>query len=160
MATLQSIPRSFVNYNRETSHITYRTYVRPHLEYCVQAWATYFEKDIRSIENVQKRATKMVNGMKNFSYEEMLKKLKMMSLQERRLHGNLMETYEPHIGKVNVDASQFFELSSNSDTRGHSLLIVQKRAKLLPRIQFFSQSGGNLELFTWRDCQGRKHRGV
>ena len=69
MATLRSICRSFVNYDRETFHITYRTYVRPHLEYCVQAWTPYFETDIRSIENVQRRATKMVNGMKNLSYE-------------------------------------------------------------------------------------------
>ena len=36
MATLRSIHRSFVNSDKETFHITYRTYVRPHLEYCVQ----------------------------------------------------------------------------------------------------------------------------
>ena len=139
MATLRSICRLFVNYDKETFHTTYRTYVRPHLEYCVQAWAQYFEKDIRSRENVQRRATKMVNGMKNLSYEEWLKKLKMMSSQERRLCGDLIETYKLITGKVKVDASQFFELSYNLGTRGHSLKIVQKRAKLLPRIQFFSQ---------------------
>ena len=44
-----------------------------HLEHCVQTWALYFEKDIRSIENVQRKATKMVNVMKNLRYEELLK---------------------------------------------------------------------------------------
>ena len=81
----------------------------------------------------------MVNGMKNLTYEEWFKKLKIMSLQERRLCGDLTETYKLITGKVKVDFSQFLELSSNSDTRGHSQKIVQKRAKLLPRIQFFSQ---------------------
>ena len=32
MANLRSISRSFVNYDKETFHIIYRTYVRPHLE--------------------------------------------------------------------------------------------------------------------------------
>ena len=34
MATLRSICRSFENYDKETFHITYRTYVRLHIEYC------------------------------------------------------------------------------------------------------------------------------
>ena len=71
---LRSICRFFANHNKKTFHITYSTYVRLHLEYCVQTWAPYFEKDIRSIENVQRRATNMENGMKNLSYEEWSKK--------------------------------------------------------------------------------------
>ena len=103
----------------------------------------------------------MVNGMENLNYEEQLKKLKMMSLQERRLHGDLIETYKLITGKVKVDASQFFELSSNLDTRGHSLKIVQKIAKLLPRIQFFSQR----VVETWNSLpeeivNAEKNRGV
>ena len=90
-----------------------------------------------------------------------LKKLKMMSLQERRLHSDLIETYKLITGKVKVDASQFFELRSNLDTRGHSLKIVQKRAKLLPRIQFFSQ----IVVETWNSLpeeivKAEKNRGV
>ena len=44
IATLRSIHRSFASYNKEPFHITYRTYVRPHVEYCEQAWAPYFER--------------------------------------------------------------------------------------------------------------------
>ena len=74
----------------------------------------------------------------------------MMSLQEGRLHGNLIEIYKLITGKVKVDASQFLELSSNSDTRGHRLKIVQKRAELLLRIQFFSQK----VVETWDSLSG------
>ena len=53
----------------------YCAFVRPHLEYCVQAWSPTYEKDCWLIERVQKRATKMINGMSNLSYEDRLKTL-------------------------------------------------------------------------------------
>ena len=85
MTVLKSIRGAFENYDKETFHITYRTYVRPHLEYCIQAWSPYYCKDIQRLENVQRRATKMVNGMKNLCYEERLERLNVMKLEERRL---------------------------------------------------------------------------
>ena len=84
----------------------------------------------------------------------------MMSSQERRLCGNLIKTYKLITSKVKVDASQFFDQGSNSDTRWHSPKIIQKSKATHQDTVLQSKSGGNLELFTWRDCQGRKHRGV
>ena len=50
----------------------YKTIVRPHLEYCIQAWRPYRKKDIDMLERVQRRATKTIPKLRNISYEMLL----------------------------------------------------------------------------------------
>ena len=38
----------------------YKTIVRPHLDYCIQAWRPYRKKDIDMLERVQRRVTQMI----------------------------------------------------------------------------------------------------
>ena len=63
----------------------YKSLVRPHLEYCVQAWRPFLQKDIDNIEKVQRRATKMINGLSQLSYEQRLSRTNLMTLELRRL---------------------------------------------------------------------------
>ena len=90
---LRSVKRAFIHFDRETFNIVYNTYIRPHLEYCVQAWSPYDAKDILMLEKVQRRATKLVIGLKEFIYEERLTQLKLYRLEELRLQGDLIETF-------------------------------------------------------------------
>ena len=41
----------------------YKAIVRPHLDYCIQAWIPHLRKDIDQLEWVQRRATRMIPGM-------------------------------------------------------------------------------------------------
>ena len=38
----------------------YKAVVRPHLEYCIQAWRPYRNKDIDKLERIQRTATEII----------------------------------------------------------------------------------------------------
>ena len=63
--------------------LIYKTHIRPHLEFCTQAWSPHYIKDTEVLENVQKAATKLVPKLTKFSYPIRLRMLGITSLKER-----------------------------------------------------------------------------
>ena len=49
--------------------------LRPHLEYCVEAWDLQHKKDGDSLKQVQRRAMSMIGGLEHLSYQERLREM-------------------------------------------------------------------------------------
>ena len=62
---------------------------------------------IMEIENCQRSFTKIVNGMGSLNYNKRLEKLHLTTLLERRLRGDLIETYKIINNHVNYGSQLF-----------------------------------------------------
>ena len=85
----------------------YKTIVRPHLEYSIQAWRPYRKKDIDILERVQMRATKMIQKLRNISYEMRLKECGLTTLETRRVRGDKI-VFKIFNGYENIYRNMFF----------------------------------------------------
>ena len=93
--------------------------------------------------------TKRLPGLKNFTYQERLNRLNLVSLELRRLHMDLIMCYKIVIGLVNVQSLQcinFLQLSPSPHTRGHAYKLYKQRSC---GITYF----GNRVINVWNSSQ-------
>jgi len=72
----------------------YKSLVRPKLKYCIQVGNPYLKQDIVLLEIVQRRATKLITGLKHKSYEECFLILQLTTLETRRKRGDLIKAFK------------------------------------------------------------------
>ena len=75
----------------------YKTMVKSHFDYAASVWNPYLKNTI-AIESVQRRATKLIPGMKDKSYPQRLNILHLPTLTYRRLRGDMIEVLQIMIG--------------------------------------------------------------
>jgi len=54
------VRRQFRRMDKHDFLLIHKTYIRPHLEYCFQAWSPHLVKDVQCLERVQRSTTKLV----------------------------------------------------------------------------------------------------
>jgi ribonuclease P/MRP protein subunit RPP40 len=138
-AVLGMIKRNIHFKSKDVMVKLYKSLVRPRLEYCIQAWCPYLKKDIDRLERVQRRATRMIEGYWDLSYEERLEKTGLIPLEKRRVRGDLIEVFKMMKGFDNVDFNKFFKISNIKNTRGHFYKLSKQRCKGERRRNFFTQ---------------------
>ena len=116
--------------------ILYSTLVRPHLETAIQVWSPSLVGSKNKIEQVQRRATKLVKELRKKPYEERLQELNLMSTETRRRRGDMIMTYKMLNHKVDVNPASL-KLTKERRTRGHCMKLEKTFSKLEIRKNYF-----------------------
>ena len=118
------IRRNIVYREKELMIQLYKTIVRPHLEYCIQAWRPYRKKDIDILDILQMTATKIIQKLGNISYEMRLKECGLTTLETKRLRGAQIEIFKILNEYGNTDRNIFFSVKEERNTRGHGITLA------------------------------------
>ena len=151
-AALGLITRSFHYRTKSILVPLYKVFVRPKLEYAVSVWNPWLQKDEEVLEKVQKRLVRMLSDVRAETYEERLRLAGLSTLRERRLRGDMIETFKTMRGVNHVAREDWFRIQVEEDhrpTRTNALIvggevmrrrdvIVGERAALEVRKNFFT----------------------
>jgi hypothetical protein len=124
------IRRNFKNIDFEGFLLLYKALVRSHLEYAQTVWSPYRTKLIDALEGVQRRATKILPGLRNLPYRERLSRLKLPTLVYRRARGDMVETFKIIQGYYDPDGVPTLQRSTYSSTRGHDKKLFKQQSHL------------------------------
>jgi len=72
----------------------YTTLIHPHLDHAIVIWNPYQLGNIRFIEKVQRRATRMIPELINHPYQDRLSALNLLSLAYRRRRMDMITLYK------------------------------------------------------------------
>jgi ribonucleases P/MRP protein subunit RPP40 len=132
--------------------------VRPHLEFAIQAWCPYDLTDILELENVQKRATKLILELRHFKYEDRLKILKLTTLEVRRLRGDLIQVFKilkdfESVELIGLNAVDSLKSSGPvSSIRGHQMRI---KSEIVPHCLLRKHFFSNRVVYAWNSLPSR-----
>lgn len=113
------------------------TYLRPSMEYAIQAWAPWMRKDVSLLDRIYHRATKLVTGFQHLPYNERLQRLNILDFTQRRIRSDLILTFK--ILRVpDHPLKHLFQRVVDRTTRGHCASVIIPRSRRDCRRYFFS----------------------
>ena len=117
--SLGLIKRNVWNCPRKVRETAYTSIVRPKLEYAGTSWDPRYEKDISTLEKVQRKAARfsLQNFNKTASVTDMLSDLKWDTLEPRRKKNRLTLMYKLSHNLVDINTQEHLIPNSEKRTR-------------------------------------------
>jgi len=115
---------NFIYMDEHTFILLYKAMVHPHIEFANSVWCPYKLGDIKEIEKVQKRATKLILRLKNKPYRDRLFHLNLPTLKYRRLRGHMIEVFKITHNIYDEAVSPDLSFHSRASTRGNNHKLV------------------------------------
>ena len=136
LAEIAGIRRNFTYVDKRAFCVLYNQRIRPHLDYGMTACPPGSSADSKLLDAVQSKATALVYGLKKLNSEERRKKLELMTLEQRRDRGDLIEVFKMLKGMTRINPNQFWEVR---EARGGPRLVKEMAANgRKQRHNFFS----------------------
>ncbi|KGL92418.1 hypothetical protein N301_05605, partial [Charadrius vociferus] len=135
---LGCIRKSVASRWREVILPLYSAPVKTHLKYCVQLYRPQHKKDVDLLEQVQRRATKMIRGMEHLSYDDRLRELGLFSLEKRRLQGDLTAAFQYLKGTYKKAGEGLFTRACTDRASGNGFKLEEGRFRIDSRKNFFT----------------------
>ena len=110
MGELNRIRRNFKFMNKQMFCTLYNQRIRPHIDHGMLACPPGNMAEKRLLEQVQDKATAMVWGMRHENAERRRQMLGLMTLDQRRERGDLIEVYKILEGHTRIDPAVFWEV--------------------------------------------------
>ena len=136
MRVLQFFRRNLYCFNSSAFHLIFRTYIRPHLEYCSPAWIPFLKKDKLQLEGVLRKATKLVAEVHDLPYPMRREMLNTQPMHYRRVRGCLIFCFKLFLHN---ELNTFFSAPLVSHLRGHPAKMFVTRSSSSSRRNFFAQ---------------------
>ena len=93
----------------------------------------------------------MLRGLQHLPYKDRLRELGLLSLEKRRLRGELIAAFQDLQGASKQEGRQLFERGDKSRTRGNGLKLKESRLRLDVRGKFLTERVGRC----WNSCPER-----
>ena len=133
------IKRTYKTRDAATIATLHTSMVRPHLEYGNAIWGPCYMGDLKLIEGVQRRATKLITHLHDLPYEYRLRALNLPSMEYRHKRGDMIQCYKITNGLVRIEVKDLFTPIPSASTRGHNQRFLRQKSHKASRSRSFSQ---------------------
>ena len=141
---LNFIQRNFHQCSKSIKENPYHAFIQPHLEYASSAWNPGTERNKKTLQKVQRRAARFVQGnfRRRSSVSEMLKDLGWNSIESRRQTQRLTTLHKIFNDIIDIDQDQYIKPKPEREARrGNHMQFTEFQCSSTPFVEsFFPES--------------------